>query len=118
MFLCLLLSRAQQAQLKLLCCCDSSDAVDVVVTHMGTASKLADVQHICFSQACNTGNGFWVQVLEIVNDSVIRRLHEPSVVNQGEPKAPDTPQQESDQSPTLPSELKEKEQPQPVAAQA
>ena len=60
----------------------------------------------------------YLQVLEIVNDSVIRRLHEPRAVNQGEPKAPDTPQQESDQSQKLPTYMKDKEQPQPVAAQA
>lgn len=55
-----------------------------------------------------------VQVLEIIDDSVIRRLHEPRAVNQGEPKAPNTPQQESDQGPSLPPYSQEKQQ-QPVA---
>lgn len=58
-----------------------------------------------------------LQVLEIIDDSVIRRLHEPRAVNQGEPKAPDTPQQESQQGPSLPPYPQEKQQ-RPVAVQA
>lgn len=57
------------------------------------------------------------QVLEIVNDSTVRRLHEPRAVNQGEPKAPDTPQGESTRGPDLPPWPQDK-QPQPVAVHA
>ena len=57
------------------------------------------------------------QVLEIVNDSIVRRLHEPRAVNQGEPKAPDTPQGESTRGPNLPPWPQDK-QPQQVAVQA
>lgn len=57
------------------------------------------------------------QVLEIVNDSVIRRLHEPRAVNQGEPKAPDTPQAESTKGPAIAPWHKERQQ-QPVAVEA
>ena len=58
-----------------------------------------------------------VQVLEIVNDSVIRRLHEPRAVNTGKPKAADTPQQESTQGPAVKPLPQEQRQP-PVAVQA
>ena len=58
-----------------------------------------------------------VQVLEILNDSVVRRLHEPRAVNQGEPKAPDTPQGESAQAPTTPSWSRE-QQPRPITVKA
>lgn len=58
-----------------------------------------------------------IQVLEIVNDSVIRRLHEPRAVNQGEPKAPDTPQAESANGP-VPAPWQKDRQQQPVAVQA
>lgn len=57
------------------------------------------------------------QVLEIVNDSTVRRLHEPRAVNQGEPKAPDTPQGENTRGPNLLPWPQDK-QPQPVAVQA
>jgi len=53
------------------------------------------------------------QVLEILNDSTIRRLHEPRAMNQGELKAPDTPQGESMKEPWV----QDKPQ-QPVAVQA
>ena len=57
------------------------------------------------------------QVLEIVDDSTIRRLHEPKALNQGEPKAPDTPQGESTKGPAVMPWQKDRQQ-QPVAVQA
>ena len=58
-----------------------------------------------------------LQVLEIINDSAIRRLHEPRAVNQGEPKAPDTPQGESTKGPAVVPWQKDRQQ-QPFAVQA
>lgn len=58
----------------------------------------------------------YMQVLEIVNDSSIRRLHEPRTVNKGEPKAPDTPQGESTKGPSIMPWQKDRRQ--PVAVQA
>ena len=58
-----------------------------------------------------------LQVLEIINDSAIRRLHEPRKVNQGEPKAPDTPQGESTKGPAVVPWQKDRQQ-QPFAVQA
>lgn len=66
------------------------------------------------SKGCGNGEP---EVLEIVNDSTVRRLHEPRAVNQGEPKAPDTPQGESTRGPDLPPWPQDK-QPQPVAVHA
>ncbi|KAL3146397.1 hypothetical protein ABBQ32_003079 [Trebouxia sp. C0010 RCD-2024] len=66
------------------------------------------------SKGCGDGEP---EVLEIVNDSVIRRLHEPRAVNQGEPKAPDTPQAESTKGPAIAPWHKERQQ-QPVAVEA
>lgn len=66
------------------------------------------------SKGCGNGEP---EVLEILNDSTVRRLHEPRAVNQGEPKAADTPQGESTQPPTVPPWPQEKQQ-QPVTVQA
>lgn len=66
------------------------------------------------SKGCGDGEP---EVLEIVNDSSVRRLHEPRTVNQGEPKAPDTPQGESTKGSDMPPWLQDK-QPQPVSVQA
>lgn len=66
------------------------------------------------SKGCGNGEP---EVLEILNDSTIRRLHEPRALNQGEPKAPDTPQGESIQPPTTHPWPKEQQQ-QPIAVKA
>lgn len=90
------------------CLCSAAACAALTLTDVGSNSR---------DNSFHRGVSLCQQVLEIVNDSSVRRLHEPRAVNQGEPKAPDTPQGESTKGSDMPPWLQDK-QPQPVAVQA